>query len=309
MSFKTSIAGVTLQHCIFNASGPICSTIEELQKIGNSNASAIMTKSCTLEPREGNPKPRYTAIPLGSINSMGLPNLGYKEYISMIPTLKSHKKPIVCSISGMSLEDNITIIKAFNETDADLLELNLSCPNIIGKPQVGYDFSQADAVLDAVMKITTKPLGVKLPPYFDFVHFEQMAQILNKHKVAFVSCINSIGNALFIDPEKEQVVIRPKGGFGGLGGDYVKPTALANVHKFRELLHPSIAIIGVGGIKSGTDVFEFILAGADAVQIGTQFMEEGPECFERIEKEFNNLIQKKGYTTLDEFKGSLKPLA
>lgn len=309
MSFTTTIANVTFPHCIFNASGPICSSLEELQAIGKSGSAAIMTKSCTFTPRDGNPEPRYTPIPYGSINSMGLPNLGYEAYIKMIPELKQFKKPVVCSVSGMKLEDNIAMIKAFNETDADLLELNLSCPNIVGKPQVGYDFAQANEVLEAVMKTSKKPLGVKLPPYFDFVHFEQMAAILNRHNVAFVSCINSIGNALFINPETEQVVIKPKGGFGGLGGDYVKPTALANVHKFRELLHPSIHIIGVGGIKSGMDVFEFILAGADAVQIGTQFMEEGPSCFTRIEAEFNAILHEKGYDSLAAFKGRLRPLS
>ncbi|MFT4303161.1 MAG: dihydroorotate oxidase [Candidatus Woesearchaeota archaeon] len=308
MSYKTTIASIDFKNCIFNASGPICSTLDELKNIGKSNSCAILTKSCTLVAREGNPEPRYTAIPGGSINSMGLPNLGYEAYISMIPNLLKFQKPIICSISGMSLSDNLIMIEAFNKTDADMFEINLSCPNIIGKPQVGYDFSQADEVLEAVLRIAKKPIGVKLPPYFDFVHFEKMAFILNKHKPAFVTCINSIGNALFIDPEKEQVVIKPKNGFGGLGGDYIKPTALANVNKFRELLDPSISIIGVGGIKSGVDVFEFILAGADAVQLGTVFMEEGVSCFSRIEKEFNEIMIRKGYNSISQVKGKLKLL-
>lgn len=308
MSYSTSIAGISLKHCIFNASGPKCESLEELRTIGESNACAILTKSCTFEPRSGNPEPRYHDIEHGSINSMGLPNLGYEKYLEFIPILKKYGKPVIVSISGFSLKDNIEMIKKFNGSDVDAIELNLSCPNIIGKPQVGYDFEQTDEVLTQVMAIVKKPLGVKLPPYFDMVHFEHIANILNKHKVNFVTCINSIGNALFIDPETELPVIKPKGGFGGLGGSYVKPTALANVRKFYELLDKNIFIIGVGGISSGKDVFEFILAGASAVQLATVFMQEGETCFARIEKEFNEYMEYKGYKSIEEFRGRLKSL-
>jgi len=279
---ETNIAGIKFSHPIFNAAGPLCVTFDELREIGKSNSSAITMKSCTLEHREGNPEPRYFDLELGSINSMGLPNLGYKKYCEFTPLLKKEfDKPVVASVSGLKLNDNIEIIKSFNETNVDLLELNLSCPNIVGKPQIGYDFEQTDQVLTEVMKVTKKPLGVKLPPYFDFVHFEEVAKILNKHKVKFVSCINSVGNTLFIDPDKEQPVIKPKGGFGGLGGTYVKPIALANVRRFYELLDKDIDVIGVGGICSGKDVFEFILAGAKAVQLATVFAQEKHSCFQQ----------------------------
>ena len=304
----TTIANIPLQHPIFNASGPKCTTFEELNALGESAASAILHKSCTLEPRQGNPEPRYVDLKLGSINSMGLPNLGYAEYARMMPDLKKFGKPVFSSVSGLCLSDNITMIQALNETAVDAIELNLSCPNLVGKPQVGYDMDQSDNVLRETLAVAKKPLGVKLPPYFDFVHFEQMAAILNKHHVAFVTCINSIGNALFVDPEKECAVIKPKGGFGGIGGDYIKPTALANVRKFYELLRKDIHVVGCGGIKTGGDVFEHILCGANAVQVGTQLMKEGPTCFERIAREFENVIEQKGYKTIEEFRGKLKAL-
>lgn len=308
MNVKTEIADVKLNNPVFNASGPTCASLEELRIIGNSNASAIMTKSCTLDPREGNPEPRYKDIEFGSINSMGLPNLGYKKYVELVPELKTFDKPVVISVSGLSLPDNLEILKAFNDTDVDLIELNLSCPNIVGKPQVGYDFEQSDDVLDEVMKLIKKPLGVKLPPYFDMIHFQEIAEILNKHKVKFVTSVNSVGNGIFIDAEEERVVIKPKGGFGGIGGKYIKPTALANVRKFYELLNEDIDIIGVGGIYTGKDVFEYILAGAKAVQLGTIFMQEGASCFERINKEFEEFARKKGYNSLSDFRGELKTI-
>ena len=309
MSLKTSIAGIEFQHCVFNAAGPLCVTLDELREIGKSHSSAITTKSCTLEPRQGNPEPRYKDLPYGSINSMGLPNVGYLEYCRFVPLLKNEfNKPVIASVSGLKLADNIEIIKAFNDTNVDLIELNLSCPNVVGKPQIGYDFEQTDEVLTEIMKLTNKPLGVKLPPYFDFVHTEQMAELLNKHKVKFISSINSVGNTLYIDPENEQAIIKPKGGFGGLGGKYIKPVALANVRKFYQLLDKDINIIGVGGIYSGSDVFEFVLAGANAVQLATVFAQEKHSCFERIEREFNEIMTRKGYHSIEEARGKLKEL-
>jgi dihydroorotate dehydrogenase (fumarate) len=117
-----------------------------------------------------------------------------------------------------------------------------------------------------------------------------------------------VGNTLIIDPETEAPLIKPKGGFGGLGGDYIKPVALANVRAFSQLLGDKMQIIGVGGIKSGTDAFEFLLCGADAVQIGTVFMKEGPGCFERIDRELAEILKKKGYKNVATAKGKLKVL-
>ena len=308
VDLRTQIAGVEIEHPIFNASGPECRRLEELKAIGKSRSSIITTKSCTFDMREGNPKPRYAETNMGSINSMGLPNEGYKKYAEWIPLLKNEfKKPINVSVSGLSLSDNIEMIRAFSDiNEADFIELNLSCPNVIGKPQVGYDFEQSDKVLSEVSKIAKQPLGVKLPPYFDLVHMEQMADILKRHKIRFVTTINSLGNALIIDPETERPLIKPKGGFGGIGGKYVKPTALANVRKFYELLPKDVSIIGVGGITNGTDIFEHILCGARAVQAGTIFMQEGTSCFDRLKKELEDIMRRKEYDSIEDFRGQLK---
>ena len=240
---------------------------------------------------------------------MGLPNLGYKEYVRFTRILKKkYNKKIIASICGMTLEDNVTMFKAFNESDADIIEFNPGSPNTIGKPIVGYDYKEMDKLLNAVTKICKKPLGVKLPPYFDFVHFEAMATVLKRYPIDFITCVNSIGNGLVIDPQKEQPVTKPKGGFGGIGGKIIKYTTLGNIRKFYELLEDKIKIIGVGGVFSGVDAFEFILAGASAVQIGTAYMQEGPGVFTRVQKELAEYMDKKGYKTIEEFRGELKTL-
>ena len=303
---STEIAGVKLETCVFNTAGPADVTLKELEIIGKSKSSAITMKSCTLEQRKGNPEPRYADLEFGSINSMGLPNLGYKAYIKFSKILKEkYKKPTVASISGMTLKDNIVIFKAFNDSPVDLIEFNPGSPNTIGKPIVGYDFQEMDRLLDAVSRICRKPWGVKLPAYFDLVHYDQIAKVINKYPVKFVTCINSVGNGLVIDPYKEKTVIKPKGGFGGIGGRYIKYTALANVRRFYELLGSKIQIIGVGGVYFGIDAFEFILAGASAVQIGTAFLQKGPGIFGYVQEELKSFIAKKGYKNLSDFQGKL----
>ena len=306
IDISANISGIHFDSCIMNASGPLDATLEELTDIATSGAGGIVMKSCTVEVREGNPEPRYVDVEWGSINSMGLPNLGYKYYNDIAPKLKSYGKPLIASIAGAESKEYEKIVEAFNSSNVDILEINLSCPNVVGRPQIGYDFEMSEEIMGVVGDVSDKPWGVKLPPYFDFVHFEEMASILNNSKISFIVSINSIGNALFIDWETEKVLIKPKGGFGGLGGKYIKPTALANVRKFHELLDKKIKIVGVGGIYSGVDAFEFILSGATLLQLGTSFAQEGPQIFERVSRELKVIMEKKGYASLEDFRGKLK---
>lgn len=308
MNLSTTIAGVEFPNCLMNAAGACCVTQEELEALGRSQCGAIVTKSMTPEPRSGNPNPRYWSFEGGSINSMGLPNLGYRAYAKLLPDLRRFRKPIIASIAGLKEQDFLEAAQAINEARPDLIECNLSCPNIPGKPQIGYDREATERILNELRSIVTVPLGVKLPPYFDPIHHDQMAEVLDRVGVSFLSLINSVGNGLVIDPEQESVVIKPKGGFGGIGGKIIKPVALANVRAFWKLLKGRIPIIGVGGITTGTDVFEHILCGASAVQIGTTLVDEGLEAFARIGQELENVLTQKGYPSLAECRGMLKEL-
>lgn len=307
ISLSTKIADSTLPSCIYNASGPLCSNADELHAIGKSSSGAILSKSATLQERAGNEEPRYVDTQWGSINSMGLPNKGYDFYAQFAEQTEAYDKPYFLSISGLSHNDNAHIIKELAEfKNISAIELNLSCPNVPNKPQTGYDFEQSRILLEAVFAEAKQPLGVKLPPYFDMPHFDMMAAVLNDFPISFVTCINSIGNGLVIDSELESVLIKPKHGFGGIGGDFIKPTALANVRKFYTLLDKKVSVIGCGGIRTGMDAFEHILCGASAVQIGTQFMREGFSCFDRIANELTEIMRSKGYDTIESFKGKLK---
>ena len=306
---STTLSGFSLHHCLMNASGVHCATADELKILIESNAGALVTKSCTLESRIGNPEPRYATIPHGSINSMGLPNNGVDYYLNFITENQgATSKPIVLSIAGLSHKENITILQKANQCEAlSIIELNLSCPNIPGKPQTGYDFEASKQLLHEAFSVCQKPIGVKLPPYFDMVHFEEMANVLRNFPIAYANCVNSIGNGLWINTETETVSIKPKSGFGGVGGLYIKPTALANVRMFYTLL-PGVDIIGCGGVATGQDAFEHILCGASVVQVATTLWEEGATCIGRIGKELAEIMTAKGYKTIADFKGKLKTL-
>ncbi|EGP4703080.1 dihydroorotate dehydrogenase A [Enterococcus faecium EnGen0371] len=314
MSLETTFANHIFANPLMNASGVHCMTTQELDELAHSEAGAFITKSCTINERKGNPEPRYFDVPLGSINSMGLPNLGFSYYLEYAlayeKVQENQNQPLFFSIAGMSVQENLEMLEKIEKSGFNgITELNLSCPNVPGKPQLAYDFEATYETLKEVFSIFSKPLGIKLPPYFDFAHFDQMADILNKFPLTYVNAINSVGNGLYIDTEQEAVVIKPKEGFGGIGGEYIKPTALANVRAFYTRLKPEIQIIGTGGIRTGQDAFEHLLCGASMLQIGTELHKEGPEIFSRIIKELTQIMSEKGYTSIDEFKGKLRTIS
>jgi len=264
-------------------------------------------KSCTLEKRKGNPLPRIFRLPLGYFNSEGLPNLGYKTYLEFIPKLKKYNKPIIVSVAGFSVDEYKILVKAFQESEVDLIEINLSCPNIDNKTEpIAYNLKKTEEVLKEISYLGKKPIGLKLPPYPYYSIQQKIANLIKKYSVSFLSCVNTLGNSLIIDEIKERSVIKATRGFGGLSGQYIKPIALGNVRRFYELLKGKVSIMGMGGVKTGQDVFEFLLAGADAVQIGTAFVEEGVSCFQRINKELKSILRKKGYSSISKARGKLK---
>ena len=315
-----------LQNPFINASGVMCRTEEELNQLVESSFGSLITKTCTSNHRQGNPEPRYYDNKQLSINSMGLPNMGLDFYLDYYSKIKDCKKLKFISIGGLSLNENIEMLLSIMKkhyigvVNIDAIEINFSCPNIVGHPQLGYDFESMDSYLETLMDIIVNfekgtglldklLIGLKLPPYFDMVHFETVANIIKKYpRINFLTCINSIGNGLVIDTESESVVIKPKNGFGGIGGSIVKPTALANVNKFYQLLGDRLFIIGCGGITTGEDAFHHLLAGASMLSVGTAVARDGLSTFKKIEKELEEIIKKKDYKSISDIIGKLKVL-
>ena len=149
------------------------------------------------------------------------------------PKIRGKKpKPIIASISGTKYDDFSMMAREMSKI-ADIVEVNLSCPNVIGKPQIAYDFETSEKLLAELRSVIKVPMTVKLPPYLDTVHRKQMSDILLKSKVDGITLINSIGHTLIIDSNKEESVIKPNHGLGGLGGKYIKPVALGTIWGFQ----------------------------------------------------------------------------
>lgn len=268
---------------------------------------------------------------MASFNSEGLPNNGIDYYIdgttidecfAGVPPDDSELKPYIVSLSGKTLADNMEMLeriaKAPTRTRIASIELNVACPNVIGKPIIGYDTDQMKDILKKVSGVYQKhskksplpPLGVKLPPYLDFSHFQAAAAVLNQHAggaVKYVVCINTIGNALAIDARSNAPCISSNDGYAGMSGPAIKYVALANVRKFRQLLDGSIDVVGAGGIATGQDAYEMLLAGATACQVATCHWKEGPACFDRIVDELGVLLTNRGYAKVADVRGALQP--
>jgi len=310
---KTSISGITLDSCIYNSSGCWCTTTDELDQLVMSSSGGVISKSNTITSRDGNCKPRLHLGNNISINSMGVPNLGYEIYTEYGNRLITDK-PYMQSIIPFSIDELQLMLTNINKnislfSKPRIIEINLSCPNIINKKIVGYDHDMFNKYLTIIDKYNTTNLvmGIKLPPYYELWEFDEIASIIGKYNsIKFITCINSLVNGLVVDYDTETTVIYPKDGLGGIGGGCVKPIALSNVNNFYKRLGNKIDIIGCGGVINGSDVFEHILCGATAVQVGTKLMIEGPDVFNRLNYELIEIMNNKGYTNLDDFKGRLK---
>lgn len=328
IDITTTMFGTKFNSVLWNASGVMCTEYQELQTILDSPyTGAVVTKSCTLKPRAGNPEPRYADSKSTktrgnwSINSMGIPNNGIDYYIqgvtsSMTPKLKRNDKPYFISISGLSVIENLEMIDRIRTAKSLIdakcaVELNLSCPNIVGKAQLCYDFEGMEDTLRKLFDGSHElriPIGLKMSPYFDISHFNSAVDVLEpfSNRLSFLTCSNSIGNGMLIDADTESTLIYPKHGLGGCGGDPMRPVALSNVYTFNNLLGEKLDIIGCGGVNNGDDVFNLILAGAKGVQVGTFLARKGVESFKYLTDDLKRRMKKNGYENIEEFRGKVK---
>jgi dihydroorotate dehydrogenase (fumarate) len=283
---------------LMNASGCKCTTLEELEYLDSEECpvDAVVTKSCTLDSRVGNTEIKgkkttwYSDIPHGSINSNGLCNLGVDAYIEY-GKKRTSDKPYFISVAGTSLKEKIAMLRRIeaNPGCCHIVELNFSCPNIKDDLD-GEIYLPSWVIIDVGLQDIEKKFpdmlyGVKLPPLFGRYEWKKMAAVLNCRKnIHYVVCCNSIPNGFFPDEEGEGV-IEPRGGFGGIGGVYLKPVSMANIKAYHRYLKPQIIIYGCGGVYEKQDVIDYQRCGAAGVQIGTYLMQDtGETIAEKFEK-------------------------
>lgn len=301
---KTNLGEIKLEGVFTNGSGAYDDNLEKLFQIAQSRAGFITTKTTTFLPRAGNPGPRFYAFGNSTINSMGLPNPGYKEMVNIIKELKKKTKKLVfASMSGFDANEAEEMAKTLSQT-VDVLEINLSCPNLHGKSQIIYDREATNEVLKRVRKNTNKKIAVKTAPFLDSVAQQDFCEIVKKNRIDIIVAINTLGNAMYIDGDRERITLKSK--WGGLGGEAIKMVGWGNVRRYYEYLKGSVPIIGCGGIYSGKDAFAYALAGASAFASASVLYKEGVSAFARMEDELEAELKKHNYSNLLEAVGKAK---
>ncbi len=299
-----NIGGIKMKNPVMTASGTFgygeeYSRLVDLNKIG-----AVVTKTITLQPRQGNPVPRLVETPSGIINSIGLQNVGIKMFLKeKLPFLIKFKTRIIVSVAGDKIEDYVRLAGMLDGEKVDGIELNISCPNVKGAGNSGkrnklfaQDKDITHELVSRVRKETGLPLIVKLTPNVtDIAAIALEAEAAGADAIALVNTFQ----AMAIDVDNRKPVIAA--GSGGLSGPAIKPIALRMVWETARAI--SIPVIGMGGIMSTGDALEFIIAGASAVSIGTGIF-VNPQLPLEIARGIRDYMTKNRIKTVNEITGA-----
>jgi dihydroorotate dehydrogenase (NAD+) catalytic subunit len=282
--------GIPLAHRIVNGSGTF-DAIAARRAFGDALIehfpfAAFVSKTVTLEPRQGNPPPRLWELPGGMINSIGLPNNGLCGYLEQdLPQLAELPVPLIVNVMGSTREEVARLVAAFAERDeVAAIELNVSCPNVKTGLVMGADPRELAALLDVVRPNSEKPLIVKLTP--NCASPAEVAAAAEAHGADAVSLINTLrGMAMHPDRPGQAWL---GGGTGGVSGPAVRAIALSQVRDVRERIE--LPIVGMGGVQSGRHADDLRRAGADLVAVGTESFRD-PLAARRIAHEMSSLAE------------------
>ena len=281
---SVSFAGIRLKNPVIAASGTFGYGIEFEDVVHLNKLGGFVVKGLSAEPMAGNPPPRLFETPAGMLNAIGLQNIGARAFIDeKLPKLRKIKNIVVfANVFGYTREDYERSVEILNEgEDIAAYELNVSCPNTVaGGIQFGSDPRALDEVVNTVKRIARRPLIVKLSP--NVTSIAQMAHVAQEAGADAISLVNTFV-AMAIDAETRKPRIANV--IAGLSGPAIKPIALRMVYDASRAVH--IPVIGMGGISTASDIVEFMLAGATAVQIGTASYWD-PVATEKIVGELEN---------------------
>jgi dihydroorotate dehydrogenase (NAD+) catalytic subunit len=265
IDLSVNIAGVRLKNPILTASGCFSYGEEAGDIYDISRLGGIVTKSLTYLPREGHPPPKVVETDSGMLNAIGLSNVGIDKFISeKLPFLRRFDTACIVSIAGSSIEEYVMLTERLAEVDGvDAIEANISCPNVDeGGLEFGAYREPAGKVIDMIKRRAKQPVIAKLSP--NVTDIVEIAKSVVDSGADAVSLINTlVGTA--IDIEKRSFKLSNR--FGGLSGPAIRPVALAMVYKVANAVE--VPVIGMGGIMIASDVVQFLLAGASAVEVGT----------------------------------------
>jgi len=298
---SVNVAGVRFSNPVLVASGTFGYGEEYDALIDLSKLGGVITKSITLNPREGNPAPRTVETPSGMLNAIGLANLGVENFIKeKIPFLRKLETRIIVNVAGSTIGEYVEVVKRLSRCRGiDMLEINISCPNVEqGGLAFGSNPESAFACIKQIKDHTSYPIIAKLSP--NVTDIVEVACAVKEAGADAVSLINTlIGMA--IDTEKRKPIL---GNItGGLSGPAIKPVALAMVWKVAKAVN--LPVIGIGGILNTQDALEFLLAGACMIQIGTANFVD-PQTSVKIVNGLNGYLKEKRIKRITDLVGRLK---
>ena len=299
---QIKIGSVDFKNPIFVASGTY-GYGTEVSKLADINVlGAIVTKSVTRYPREGNPPPRIVETPSGMLNSIGLANIGVEEYIKkMIPLYEELKTPIIMNIAGSTEDEYCEILEMTELVSSNIVgyEINISCPNVkAGGMEFGVDCDLTEQLTTRLRKLTDRLLIMKLSP--NVTDIAAIGVAAEKGGADALSAINTlVGMSINTTNKKSNIYY----GYGGLSGPAIKPVGLACVHKIYQAV--DIPLIGIGGIISAEDVLEYVLAGSVAVEVGTANYRD-PDVGNSIILELDTLLDQNDTGSISELIGNVE---
>jgi len=284
------------------ASGIIGTSADLLERAALCGAGAVTSKSCSLEPRLGHSNPIAVEWEGGVINAVGLTNPGAEQEVQMLLDAKARLAPLgvplIASIFASSVNEFGQVAAIISQAQPDLIEVNISCPNVsdeFGTPFSGSPGSAA-AVTEAVKTSTQIPVCIKLAPNVPSI--ARIALAVVKAGADALTAINTMPG-MIIDAQASKPVLSNR--MGGISGAAIKPIALRCVAEMRQAVN--VPIIGTGGVTTGQDAAEMLMAGATVVGIGSAVWFRGPEVFDLINKELSSFMESEGYTDLDKMRG------
>lgn len=297
---RVNIAGVEWKNPVTTASGTFGSGMEFAEFVDLNRIGAVTTKGVAAVPWQGNPTPRVAEVYGGMMNAVGLQNPGIDLFCKRdIPFLKKYDTKIIVNVCGKSMEDYCEVVERLSDEDVDMLEINISCPNVKeGGIAFGQNPAAAEEITRAVKKYAKQPVIMKLSP--NVTDITEMARAVEAGGADAVSLINTL-TGMKIDIHRRAFAVANK--TGGVSGPAIKPIAVRMVYQTANAI--KLPIIGMGGIASAEDAVEFILAGASAVSVGTaNFVNPGvtAEIAAGIEK----YMDRYGFKTVSEMIGLVK---
>ena len=301
MDLSTKISGIGLKNPLVLSSGILDLTALTMKRAVKNKAGAITTKAIGSEERKGHKNPTVIANEHYMMNAMGLCNPGYENYKYEIREFKKTNIPLIANIFADTPERFAALAKNLENYGVDALELNLSCPNVSKEEKLGHiigkDPDMVEQYVKKVKRAVRIPVIAKLTPNVNDI--TELAKAAEEAKADMVSAINTAGPGMEINIEAAAPVLANQ--FGGISGPAIKPLAVASVYKIYDTV--KIPIIGIGGITTGRDAIEMIMAGASAVGIGSAIYYQGIEVFNKILKEMQDWMDKNNYSKIKDLIG------